>query len=94
MIVGKSEIRDIDLTSLEPVDLNPRAMYLEVEIPIVRQLTAEPGVFLSGDPLVVLPKRNKKKRAFCMIQSCPPVLKDPEVNQQMFDESLVFLPVK
>lgn len=46
------------------------------------------------DPIVVLPKRVRKKRTLVIPPKNPPVFREPQLSQQMFDESLVFLPTK
>lgn len=48
----------------------------------------------TDDPIVVLPKRIRKKRALVIQPKNPPVFREPQLSQKMFDESLVFLPTK
>lgn len=48
----------------------------------------------NDDPIVVLPKRIRKKRALVIQPKNPPVFREPQLSQKMFDESLVFLPTK
>ena len=48
----------------------------------------------SDDPIVVLPKRIRKKRALVIQPKNPPAFREPQLSQKMFDESLVFLQTK
>lgn len=67
-------------------------VFMTLELPAHMSLGADSN--MNDDPLVVLPKRIRKKRALVIPPKNSPVFREPQLSQKMFDESLVFLPTK
>lgn len=77
----------------DEVESNVVVMTVDISSSRLRKPTVSAS--LDGDPLVILPKRNKKSRNMKhLVNNISPTLTEPELSQYMFDESLVILPKK